>query len=204
MQRWMEMRRKWNPSEGSGLGKCPKDKVIILLRGGDGNLDRTIVNFGEMIQALRFLGVCDYSNATFTGEASLKYQADLFESYGLLLSVHSSQLTNVVFSHPLSATFEIMRIDRYSDDPSSALLERGEGREYSTPFCVADLCPTLYNVTWGHWPTPGESERRGLVRLDLPRFKSDLASLLHRQRQALISAGCQLPKYLQGGSCAWP
>jgi hypothetical protein len=45
--------------------------------------------------------------ATINGKSSPRDQIELFAKSGLLISSHSSQLINVMFSHPRSAMIEV-------------------------------------------------------------------------------------------------
>jgi len=180
LARWQVFRAFWNPSGAFVQSKCPSSDVLMLQRE-DGRGDRSIQDYGAIGRVMRELGVCSYRNVSIGSSTSLGDQAKLFENYGLLLSVHSSQLRNVIWSHPLSATLEIRQtFEQYRKNM--------EWKRLLSPFCTAGMCPTIYSTTAGH----GKHGLTGPVELDIPRFKSALRELLLKQKKALEKAGCPL------------
>jgi len=123
LQRWMALRKAWNPSGAlvNGHAPCPGSNVAVLQRDGTASGDgaRPLSDYAVLGRVLGSLGVCAYRNVSNVHcQASLAQQASVFESYGLMLSPyacractranavpppllpprasHSSQLRNIV------------------------------------------------------------------------------------------------------------
>ena len=188
--RWHAFRKEWNPSGEFDDAKCPRDAVVVLQRE-DGRGDRSMRNQGAMTDAMRAMGICAYVNGSVGSNTPVSAQARLFETYGLLISAHSSQLRNVIWSHPLSAKLEIRQTYEVAH-------KNVEWRRGVSPFCTGAMCPTIYATTAGH----GSQGLTGPVDVDVPKFTAALRALLDKQKMALVEAGCALPAYLSGAPCA--
>jgi hypothetical protein len=75
--------------------------VVLLYRS-----NRVILNWAEVVSLVKELTGYTAERMTIDGNSSPEEQVRLFASAGLLISSHSSQLINVLFSHPSSALIE--------------------------------------------------------------------------------------------------
>lgn len=82
--------------------RCPPRRVVMLYRE-----NRGILNWPEIGQLVLELTGRPMERETIDGSSSSQRQVSLFASAGLLLSSHSSQLVNVMFSHPMSSMIEV-------------------------------------------------------------------------------------------------
>jgi len=194
--KWLDFRKDWNPSNSSvAHAKCPSDDLdVVVLHRIDGSSSRAIQNFHAMETTMKELGICRYRNVSFGASTPLQVQANIFGNYSLLISPHSSQLRNVIFSHPLSATLELY------------LGEKLESRNKPwdkklSAFCVNGLCPTIYNVSYRHNGSCCNARLNRFAMVNIPTFKRDLSLLLNTQAEKVAQAGCSLPWYLKGQAC---
>ena len=104
-----------------------------------------------------------------------------------------------IWAHPLSSTLELVRTAEWADGHVNSHFAWGA---FVSPFCVDNLCPSLYAVSFGHGPADAY-DYNGVVEIHAERLRVDLAALLERQRKALRNAGCELPAYLRGLPCAF-
>jgi len=81
--------------------RCPPRKIILLYRS-----NRGILNWREVADLVTEVTGWVPERATINGDSTPEEQVRLFASAGLLISSHSSQLINVLFSHPSSAMIE--------------------------------------------------------------------------------------------------
>lgn len=82
--------------------RCPPRRAILLVRG-----NRGVLNRDDLVDWLRSEYRLQVEITTIDGASSALEQATLFSTSGLILSSHSSQLTNVVFAHPGSCVVEL-------------------------------------------------------------------------------------------------
>jgi hypothetical protein len=190
---------KWPQSIGSKFQslECPpyRDNIYVLHRV-DGQGLRRIINFSDFEQSLyKILGKeTRYENVSIASHSSSATQVDLFANFSLLISPHSTQLFNLIFSHPLSAVLEYRPCcepERKEVDPLGYKLW---GRLPSS-FCPGYDCGILFNVTFHNSGIEHESSRDD-VRLNCSIFESDLRHLLFRQLQEYKKTNCILPNYL--------
>lgn len=89
--------------------RCPPRRVVFLYRE-----NRGILNWEAIGRVVREVtggsfgsGEKEMVRATIDGQSSTRTQVDLFASAGLLLSSHSSQLVNVMYTHPHASMVEV-------------------------------------------------------------------------------------------------
>jgi hypothetical protein len=202
LRQWSEIVGKWDPGEtGVRPGRCPDpDSPALVLVRNEGKGKRSFENFSVLDQVLRDVGVCRYENVSIGSSTSLRDQARLFLNYSLLVSGHSSQLLNLIFSHPLSATLEV-RPDGGERQGGPAQL----WKRYPSPFCPALLCHTVFNVSANHDAAKPHFRVESFA-LDASALKRDLQDLLDRQRRKLSASGCPALKALacRRGGAAMP
>jgi len=82
--------------------RCAPRRVVLLRRE-----DRKILNTSKIALYLKekFNKTLEY--VTITGRNTSRAQIETFSSFGLMISSHSSQLVNMVFSHPSSVIIEV-------------------------------------------------------------------------------------------------
>lgn len=167
--------------------KCPKiDAPVIYLIRTEGQGRRNITNLSVLQRVLLDLGIgCDtFRIASVSSHSTLRDQARLFHEYALLISSHGTQLTNVLFSHPLSATLEVRPDHETYDSDVTRKWHR-----FPSPFCVDLVCSTVYAVSPDH--RPGKHYREDFD-VNPNVLKRDLSALMERQKLALTEAGCPL------------
>lgn len=81
---------------------CPPPNIVLLYRE-----NRGIINQQEIMDMITREFHKEVQLKTINGKSTSQEQVELFASAGLLLSAHSSQMVNVLFSHPNSAMIEI-------------------------------------------------------------------------------------------------
>lgn len=86
----------------TGTRTCPPKRAILLTRS-----DRKILNVAELRAWMQQEYRIDLELHEVTGRNTSKEQIALFGTTGLILSSHSSQLINVLFSHPGQSLVEI-------------------------------------------------------------------------------------------------
>jgi hypothetical protein len=82
--------------------RCPPRRVVMVYRE-----NRGILNWEAIGALVLELTGKPMARETINGESTSRRQVELFASAGMLLSSHSSQLVNVMFSHPLSTMIEV-------------------------------------------------------------------------------------------------
>ena len=82
--------------------RCPPRRVTLLTRG-----NRKILNQQLIVDWIQATFNKEVSVVEIDGSSTPQQQIEAFASSGLMLASHSSQLVNVVFSHPRSAMIEI-------------------------------------------------------------------------------------------------
>jgi len=105
---------------------CPPKRAIFLTR-----TDRAVLNRHDLIDRIRSQFGVQLIEATVTGSNSSLEQVELFAQTGLILSAHSSQLINVLFSHPSQSIIE-MSAEFYNVD--FAAYSRSMGLHFSYAF----------------------------------------------------------------------
>jgi hypothetical protein len=90
------------PIHASSSSRCPPHRALLLYRHNRGILNRDAIR--SMMQS-EFGISLEYG--TVNEESSSLEQVELFSSTGLLLSSHSSQLINVLFSPPGGSLIEV-------------------------------------------------------------------------------------------------
>jgi hypothetical protein len=186
---------EWAPSINSNYKPkaCPSHKIFVLHRS-EGSGNRIITNFHELELAFLFLfGTLEYSNVTISSHSTHAQQVELFADFALMISPHSSQLFNVVFSHPLSAVLEYRPCcepKNYETDPLGyELWER-----LPSPFCPGYDCGITYGVTHHQGLKPNTYKCD--VILNRPVFEKDLKQLLLKQLKQFKTSKCEMPNYL--------
>jgi len=92
---------------------CPSPSVLLLHRGQGSSAPRRVINVEAVRDALSAaaaeLGITlpPLVEREADGRSSLDEQVELFRSFGLLLSSHSSALKNLVFAAPHAAVVEV-------------------------------------------------------------------------------------------------
>jgi len=82
--------------------RCPPRRIVMLYRE-----NRGIKNHAEIAQLITAMTGKKVERKTIDAKSTHKEQIQLFAGAGLLLSSHSSQLINVLFSHPHSSMIEV-------------------------------------------------------------------------------------------------
>ena len=82
--------------------RCPPRRIVFLYRE-----NRGILNWEDIGQIVKQMSGKDMIRETIDGTSSSRRQVELFASAGMLLSSHSSQLVNVLYSHPHSTMIEV-------------------------------------------------------------------------------------------------
>jgi hypothetical protein len=189
--------------------QCPVPRAVVLQRRPDPTAHHAIklrswTNYGEIEQALRRQGVCTYENISVDGTMNISSQAQLFSQFALVFAVHSSQLVNLAFAHPLSAALEIRVDPGFGKHPNPRNFKKEPYREdpfsiWPSSFCSWHMCPGLFNVSVLHGHN---RDWRGASDYDLniPVFEQDLKLLLDRQRERARAAGCA-PIFKPPGGC---
>jgi len=134
LERWSHIVREWNPADAASddAGACADVRApVVVLQRVEGQGLRAIGDFAVLERVFRELGVCAYVNASFGASATFESQAALFANFSLLVSVHSSQLVNLLWAHPLSATLELRPDKGDPPDPGSSW------KRHPSPFCPA-------------------------------------------------------------------
>ena len=180
---------EWNP-----VGRpvpppaCPENRVVVLFRSEGTDL-REIRDYAALERGLRRVGICRYENATVGSRVSLREQAAVFQSYALFLSVHSSQLFNLVFAHHLAAVLELRPTPTFA----ATQAELQAWRRFPSSFCADASCDQAFNVSRGHGaPSLPDEGLRTHVDVDERVLARDLALLLTAQRDRMQrdGAGC--------------
>lgn len=85
---------------------CPPKNVVFLYRIEPANRPRLLMNEEQILQLLRDRKI-PFNKTTITSLSKSKEQSSLFRNTGFMLSAHSSQLVNMVFSPPNASVIEI-------------------------------------------------------------------------------------------------
>jgi len=85
---------------------CPPPKILIVFPPS--NQSQSIININEIEQILSQFNLTKIDRVTLTDQVSTSFLASLFSKYGLILSPHIPQLTNIIFSQLKSAVIEIV------------------------------------------------------------------------------------------------
>ncbi|KAJ3018063.1 UNVERIFIED_CONTAM: hypothetical protein HDU68_011343 [Siphonaria sp. JEL0065] len=90
---------------------CPPNRIAIITRSTGMGL-RKIMNLPQLLKLLRKLtnNSMEIDIISPSEKNTLAEQARMFSSYGILISSHSSQLTNLVFAHANSVVIELSPI----------------------------------------------------------------------------------------------
>ena len=89
-------------SASIGLTSCPPSSAVLIYRP-----DRSILNQGELLSFLKQKYNLLVHPTAVDGATTSFEQARIFASAGLILSPHSSQLVNVMFTHSSAAVIEV-------------------------------------------------------------------------------------------------
>jgi hypothetical protein len=81
---------------------CPPKRVLLLRRP-----DRRVLNSDQLRELLKAKWGLELEEHSVSALTPSREQMKLFATAGLILSSHSSQLINVLFSHPAQALIEI-------------------------------------------------------------------------------------------------
>lgn len=84
------------------VDRCPPRRAVLIYRE-----NRRIINEAEIVKLLKDEFNVNLELQTINQYSTSAQQVSLFASTGLLLSSHSSQMINVLFSRPSSAMIEI-------------------------------------------------------------------------------------------------
>ncbi|KAJ3307488.1 hypothetical protein HDU76_004633 [Blyttiomyces sp. JEL0837] len=90
---------------GAKRSSCPPQRTIILKRKRGHGL-RWILNQNDMIELMQNKGIHEIDVVQISEDHSLQEQAQIFASFGLMISSHSSQLANLVFAHENAVVIE--------------------------------------------------------------------------------------------------
>lgn len=82
--------------------RCPPRRIVMIYRE-----NRGIINKLEVASVVKEMTGYDVDFETISGESTAERQISLFASAGILLSPHSSQMINIMFSHPNSVMIEV-------------------------------------------------------------------------------------------------
>ncbi|KAI8835468.1 hypothetical protein BJ741DRAFT_608061 [Chytriomyces cf. hyalinus JEL632] len=104
---------------------CPPRKAAIVTRKSGVGL-RRITNLNDTIRLLHKKGIIEIDIISPSEQDTLYEQALQFSGYGLLVSSHSSQLTNLVFAHNNSVVVEVSPVYKHA----FAHLGRVSGTKY--------------------------------------------------------------------------
>jgi hypothetical protein len=85
--------------------KCPIARAVVLQRVEGAGL-RSILNYGVIGRVLARHGVQSYENISINGATPSLKQIDMFATFGLMISSHSSQLKNLAFAADFSIVIE--------------------------------------------------------------------------------------------------
>ncbi|KAJ3088518.1 hypothetical protein HK100_008016 [Physocladia obscura] len=87
--------------------QCPPSRALILVRDKNNSRSRTIVNLWHVQKLLAAKGITQIDTRNMSGSMTLAEQAAAISQYGLIISSHSSQLTNLLFAHTHAAVMEL-------------------------------------------------------------------------------------------------
>ena len=82
--------------------RCPSPTAVLIFRE-----NRRMANEADVVALMKSIIHRDVSVASISGSSSFASQASLFAVNGLIVSTHSSQLVNVMFTHANAAMIEI-------------------------------------------------------------------------------------------------
>jgi hypothetical protein len=91
---------------GGAVDSCPPRKTLIITRKRGHGL-RRIVNLNETIALLNKKGITNVDVVAVSEDQTMEEQAKLFSEFGLLISSHSSQLTNLLYAPTNAAVMEV-------------------------------------------------------------------------------------------------
>jgi len=134
LDQWSRVVQAWNPGDVEPPGKCPSARApVLVLNRVEGMGMRAIGNFDALERAFKELGVCGYRNSSVGSSMPFEAQVRLFANFSLLVSAHSSQLVNLLWAHPLSATLELR------PDKGELPVPENWWKRFPSPFCPAYL-----------------------------------------------------------------
>ncbi|KAJ3284906.1 lariat debranching enzyme [Rhizoclosmatium sp. JEL0117] len=91
--------------------QCPPSRTLLLVRSNGtitGHRMRTMVNQWHVLRLMESKGLTQIDVRDMNGTMTLKEQAQMISQYGLIISSHSSQLTNLLFAHNNAAVMEMV------------------------------------------------------------------------------------------------
>lgn len=154
---------------------CPIARAVVLQRAEGAGL-RSILNYGVVGRVLARHGIRTYENISINGVTSSLKQIDMFATFGLMISSHSSQLKNLAFAADFSIVIETTVKGFYKDAFST-------GTQYAN---------IIYAHSQGHISekaintTSADFNHRRLLEsnywLDEALFERDLMVALGKQR----------------------
>ncbi|KAJ3208099.1 hypothetical protein HDU82_002951 [Entophlyctis luteolus] len=88
---------------------CPPSRVLIVTRGAslNGTRQRAMLNKWHVLKMLDEKGITQIDEIDLNSNMTLKEQAQTIAKYGLIISSHSSQLTNLLFAHKNAVVMEV-------------------------------------------------------------------------------------------------
>ncbi|KAJ3071276.1 hypothetical protein HDU98_005586 [Podochytrium sp. JEL0797] len=89
---------------------CPPSRTLLLVRTNGtikGHRMRTMMNQWHVLRLLEAKGITQIDVQDMNATLSLQQQAAMMSSYGLIISSHSSQLTNLLFAHRNAVVMEV-------------------------------------------------------------------------------------------------
>ncbi|KAI8618574.1 hypothetical protein BC830DRAFT_1108139 [Chytriomyces sp. MP71] len=88
--------------------ECPPSRVLLLVRNAVNNTrQRKMSNRWNVLKLLENKGLTQIDILDLNGTLTLQEQASFISRYGLIISSHSSQLTNLLFAHKNAAVMEV-------------------------------------------------------------------------------------------------
>lgn len=132
--------------------RCPPRRIVLLYRS-----NRMIMNWEELRDMVHEMtGGRTLERVTIDARSTHAEQVELFATTGMMISSHSSQLVNVMFSHPHSTMIEVTP-EFYNADFSEYAHGMGVFFQYAiggtvvdgTPEAAIDACTAALSVCEG-------------------------------------------------------
>eukprot|EP01040_Poterioochromonas_malhamensis_P013667 gene13667-15062_t len=146
------LNQPWNEHEGT----ITENPVVAILQRADGNGMRSILNLQEVGRAVRkVFGIVELKIWYIAEDTPAVEQATLFHSADVIITTHSSQFTNLVFSRPGTYVIEIQpeigqeysfRNIGVAAGMNYYLLNKEHHYDKSR-----DQSKTDHSFTWRHW-----------------------------------------------------
>ena len=88
---------------------CPPKRILVLRRKGENRDYANVYTIHKAIEEM--FPNTEVNWIHLNGEMTAKDQAMIAASYGIIISVHGSQMTNIIFAQPNAAVIELAPIN---------------------------------------------------------------------------------------------